>query len=1101
MVVVYTKKSARVLSVLLAVFIILPVFICLPIRVQAASTVDITIDDVTRKYKEAAKWLGYVNDKRAEKNLPALVMDTELLELAMKHSAELSVYVSEDNLDGTSFLNSGSGMRCVSLAHGQIISRASVINDSNLSILNSSLKSIGIGYVTGKGNVNYLTILTSTENPKPVDSSVLTQSNFNLNQSTKCLTSYLKKISLNYQSGNVACGANLQLKFVVSNLAYEGYTAFVSGDTNVTTTNSSIIKVDNPDKLLAIREGEATIGMYFKLFPDISATSDYKVVTKSFSGCTIEPIPDQIYTGRAITPAVTVTSNDGKVLKVGTDYSVTYYNNINVGIAGAVVNGMNSYYGKSGTVNFNIVDKTNAFTINVITDKSDITLGDSVSITAVASNGKAPVKYKFDYSDSGSSSYYTIQSEGTSDKCSFKPSKIGSYTVRVTAKDSQGKLAVSNVQVNVRDALKCTASVSPASITVGNTVNIKGNVTGGTSPYSYEISVKKPGSSGYTVISKLGSSSSVSYKPETSGSYEFRVLVKDSKDSMAVDLQTLTVKDTALVNKSTVSAASVSVGTKVTLTGLASGGAGSYKYAFYYKEPSSSSWKTIGTEFGTASTAAFTPDKSGSYSVRIDVKDKSGTVKSKTFTVNSKINALVNSSKVSAANVKKGTKVTITAVASGGLSPYQYAYYYKAPSSSSWTAIKGYSGSTTAGFTPDKVGNYSVKIDVKDSVGTVKSKTLTVKAEAKLLVNNSRVSSTSVKSGTKVTITASAAEGTGSYKYAFYYKAPSASGWSTIKSFSTSNTASFIPTNSGNYSVRADVKDGAGTVVSKTFTVKCTVKPLVNNSKISSTGVQIGNKVTITAAASEGTGSYKYAFYYKAPSSSKWTTIRNYSTTKTATFTPNKTGSYSIRVDVKDSAGTIKTKTFTVKSASKALVNNSKVSSTNVKKGGRVSVTAAASGGKGSYRYAFYYKAPSSSKWTTIRNYSTSKTATFTPAKTGSYSVRVNIKDGTGTVKTKNFTVKVTAKNLVNSSKLSSTSIKAGSKLTLKAAASGGTSPYKYAYYYKKSSSSKWVTLKGYSTTKSASVILKSKGTYNVRIAVKDASNKTVYKTYNVKVK
>ena len=207
MVVVYTKKSARVLSVLLAVFIILPVFICLPIRVQAASTVDITIDDVTRKYKEAAKWLGYVNDKRAEKNLPALVMDTELLELAMKHSAELSVYVSEDNLDGTSFLNSGSGMRCVSLAHGQIISRASVINDSNLSILNSSLKSIGIGYVTGKGNVNYLTILTSTENPKPVDSSVLTQSNFNLNQSTKCLTSYLKKISLNYQSGNVACGA------------------------------------------------------------------------------------------------------------------------------------------------------------------------------------------------------------------------------------------------------------------------------------------------------------------------------------------------------------------------------------------------------------------------------------------------------------------------------------------------------------------------------------------------------------------------------------------------------------------------------------------------------------------------------------------------------------------------------------------------------------------------------------------------------------------------------------------------------------------------------------------------------------------------------
>ena len=47
-----------------------------------------------------------------------------------------------------------------------------------------------------------------------------------------------------------------------------------------------------------------------------------------------------LYTsGGKKTPAVTVTDAEGKVLTKGTDYTVTYENNINVGTASAIITG------------------------------------------------------------------------------------------------------------------------------------------------------------------------------------------------------------------------------------------------------------------------------------------------------------------------------------------------------------------------------------------------------------------------------------------------------------------------------------------------------------------------------------------------------------------------------------------------------------------------------------------------------------------------------------------------------------------------------------------------------------------------------------------
>lgn len=52
-----------------------------------------------------------------------------------------------------------------------------------------------------------------------------------------------------------------------------------------------------------------------------------------------------IYTGKAIKPAVTAKGTDGRTLKAGTDYTLSYKNNVNVGTATVTVAGSSTYWG------------------------------------------------------------------------------------------------------------------------------------------------------------------------------------------------------------------------------------------------------------------------------------------------------------------------------------------------------------------------------------------------------------------------------------------------------------------------------------------------------------------------------------------------------------------------------------------------------------------------------------------------------------------------------------------------------------------------------------------------------------------------------------
>ncbi|GAB6394105.1 MAG: Ig-like domain-containing protein [Bacteroidales bacterium] len=115
------------------------------------------------------------------------------------------------------------------------------------------------------------------------------------------------------------------------------YSAEYSNNTNVGTATVTVTGAGN------------YTGMFSK---------NFTITQKAIAAEWIQDIPDQTYTGIAIEPAVSIKDGD-RTLTAGTDYRVTYRNNINEGIAYAVITGTGNYTGER-TKPFNIVSGSGA---------------------------------------------------------------------------------------------------------------------------------------------------------------------------------------------------------------------------------------------------------------------------------------------------------------------------------------------------------------------------------------------------------------------------------------------------------------------------------------------------------------------------------------------------------------------------------------------------------------------------------------------------------------------------------------------------------------------------------------------------------------------
>ena len=363
-------------------------------------------------------------------------------------------------------------------------------------------------------------------------------------------------------------------------------------------------------------------------------------------------------------------------------------------------------------------------------------------------------------------------------------------------------------------------------------LTLKGIGMGGTAPYQYTFYVDG------NVVKSKSTTATYTWKPGTKGQHTIKCVITDSTGATAKTEKTFTAEGddiddptpSTLANNSTISATSVAADATVKLTAKASGGTSPYTYTYRYRKSGTTSWKYLGSTNVTTATKSFSLSTAGTYEVQVLVKDSTGKVASKDFSLVVKTSgstALANNSTVSATSVSAGTKVTLTGKVSGGTSPYYYTFEYMKPGSSDYTLIGSRNSTTvkTASFVPQTAGTYVARILIKDGSGKVVSKKYEVKVSgsSSALVNNSTISTTSITLGGSAKLTGKASGGTSPYNYTYQYKLSSASTWATQGTKNgTATTATLSPNTKGTYNVRVIIKDSTGAAQTKTFTLKVT---------------------------------------------------------------------------------------------------------------------------------------------------------------------------------------------------------------------------------------------------------------------------------------
>ena len=207
--------------------------------------------------------------------------------------------------------------------------------------------------------------------------------------------------------------------------------------------------------------------------------------THAIKDCTIAAIPDKTYTGDEIKPTLNITY-EGPRLRKGTDYTVTYSNNIKVGTAKCKITGKGNYTGTK-TVSFKIIKASSS-------NSSGKTSSGKTS-SGKTSSGKT---------SSGKTSSGSTSSNKTSDKKDTTSTTSKKFTVKVstasvtysgTAKKPSvtvtaggKKVASSNYTVTYKDNKK----VGKATVTVKG----KGDYKNYTGEATFKITLKKTTLSG-----------------------------------------------------------------------------------------------------------------------------------------------------------------------------------------------------------------------------------------------------------------------------------------------------------------------------------------------------------------------------------------------------------------------------------------------------------------------------------------------------------------------------------------------------------------------------------------------------------------------------
>ena len=260
-----------------------------------------------------------------------------------------------------------------------------------------------------------------------------------------------------------------------------------------------------------------------------------------------------------------------------------------------------------------------------------------------------------------------------------------------------------------------------------------------------------------------------------------------------------------------------------------------------------------------------------------------------------------------------------------------YNYVWAKPDWSSWDSTVKSTGSMTTSasgtFTPTQPGTYRLFIDVCSNGTSKTTRMVTITVKNGYGYRGVKVTTDVPVAGDAVTFSANVVGQTSGlkYNYVWSYEGSWAKGdWgSTVLSTGSDTSAtsgSFTPTKAGTYTLYVDVVSPDGTRETKSTTVKvANAAAVYNGVKVKTTAPARGYPVTFSADVSGDASdlTYNYVWSYEGSwAKGDWgsTVLSTGSDTSetSGSFTPEKTGTYTLYVDVVGPNGKTETKSATI---------------------------------------------------------------------------------------------------------------------------------------------------------------------------------------------
>lgn len=542
--------------------------------------------------------------------------------------------------------------------------------------------------------------------------------------------------------------------------------------------------------------------------------------------------------------------------------------------------------------------------------------------------------------------------------------------------------------------LAVTATASPSTVDVGQSVSFVCSAGGGVGGYSYAWDF----GDGAT-----GSGASTSHAYASPGAITATCTATDSLLDTGSGTAAVTVNAPPSVHASATPALALT-GASITFSAVASGGSGTYSsYAWSFGDGGSGSGSSVVHAYSAA----------GAYTAQATVTDSLGGTGSGSASVTIEAPISVQAT-VDHSAAAPGATLSFTAAASGGSGTY---------SSYAWAMGNGGSGSgSQTSYAYSSPGAYTATVSVTDSQGNTGSGSVAVTITSVSPSGSASPSSGSV--GTSFTFTATATGGAGGpYTFSWNFgDGSTATGSSVSHAYSSAGT--YTP------SVRAtDPLGASGTSTLQSVVVASSVLPLSVAAQASPSSADAGQTVQFTCNATGGLPPYSYSWSFgDGASATGFSVTHAYSTGGTFTATCSVTD---VLTDQASSTALVK--------VSPALTAKASVDHSTAAPGSLLTFTASGTSGSGSYvSYAWDFGDGGSGS---------GASAQHAYGGPGSYTATVVVTDSNGG--TARASVSVTLSFVTVHAYVSATFGAPGTTLNFTAFASGGAgAPYTYAWAF-----------------------------------------------------